>query len=120
MIYTMNGMVTQLNLRADQAGSYLGLASHFSGDGFSGMHFETRAVAPAAFAAWVAAAKSAGPVLDGRSYEALSRQSQGVAPFTYRAAAPGLFEQIATQRLPPGPGPQGDGSSPAAPSETAP
>jgi len=120
MIYTMNGMVTQLNLRADRPGSYLGLASHFSGDGFSGMRFETRAVAPAAFAAWVAAAKSTGPVLDGRGYEALSRQSQGVAPFTYRAVTPGLFEQIATQRLPPGPGPQGDGASPAAPSETAP
>jgi cytochrome o ubiquinol oxidase subunit II len=113
MIYTMNGMVTQLNLRADRPGSYLGLASHFSGDGFSGMHFQTRAVSPAAFAAWVAAAKSAGPVLDGPSYEALSRQSQDVAPFTYRAAAPGLFEQIATQQLPPGPGP-GGGGPPAA------
>jgi len=113
MIYTMNGMVTQLNLRADRPGSYPGLASHFSGDGFSGMHFQTRAVAPAAFAAWVSAAKSAGPLLDGPGYVALSRQSQDVAPFTYRAAAPGLFDQIATRRLPPGPGPQGSGASPA-------
>ena len=120
MIYTMNGMVTQLNLRADRPGSYLGLASQFSGDGFSGMHFQTRAVTPAAFAAWVAAAKSAGPVLDGPSYEALSRQSQDVAPFTYRAAAPGLFEQIATGRLPPGPGPQNSGPSPASASGRAP
>jgi cytochrome o ubiquinol oxidase subunit 2 len=114
MIYTMNGMVTQLWLQADRPGVYPGLASHFSGDGFSGMHFQTQAVTPAAFAAWVSAAKSAGPVLDGRAYAALSRQSQDVAPYTYRAAAPGLFEQIATQRLPPGPGPQGDGPSPAA------
>jgi len=105
MIYTMNGMVTQLNLQADRPGAYAGLASHFSGDGFSGMHFETRAVPPAAFAAWVAAAKSAGPVLDGPAYVALSRQSQDVAPFTYRAATPRLFEQIATLQLPPGPGP---------------
>jgi cytochrome o ubiquinol oxidase subunit 2 len=29
MIYTMNGMVTQLNLRADRPGAYLGLASQF-------------------------------------------------------------------------------------------
>ncbi len=112
MIYTMNGMVTQLNLQADQPGSYPGLASHFSGDGFSGMHFDTRAISPPAFAAWAAAARSAGPVLDASAYEALSRQSQNVAPFTYRAAAPGLFEQIATRQLPPGPGPQGEGPSP--------
>ena len=106
MIYTMNGMVTQLYLRADRPGSYAGLASHFSGDGFSGMHFQTVAVAPAAFSAWVSTVKSAGPVLDAPAYAALSRQSQDVAPFTYRATAPGIFEQIATQRLPPGPGPQ--------------
>src|SRR5271154_2145568 len=44
MIYTMNGMMTQLNLRADTPGTYLGLASHFSGDGFSNMHFDMQAV----------------------------------------------------------------------------
>ena len=105
MIYTMNGMVTQLNLRADHPGSYAGLASHFSGDGFSGMHFQTDAVSPAAFTAWVAGAKATGPTLDDPGYVALSHQSQDVAPYTYRAAAPGLFEQIASQQLPPGPGP---------------
>ena len=120
MIYTMNGMVTQLYLRADRPGSYSGLASHFSGDGFSGMHFQAQAVTPGAFATWVAAAKATGPVLDGPAYEALSRQSQDVAPFTYRAAVPALFEQITTQQLPPGPGPQGDGASPAAVSGKAP
>jgi cytochrome o ubiquinol oxidase subunit 2 len=114
MIYTMNGMVTQLHLQADRPGAYPGLASHFSGDGFSGMDFQTQAVTPAAFAAWVSAVRSAGPVLDGPGYVALSRQSQDVAPFTYRAAAPGLFDQIATQRLPPGPGPQNSGQ-PSAP-----
>ncbi|THD57509.1 ubiquinol oxidase subunit II [Phenylobacterium sp.] len=118
MIYTMNGMVTQLNLQADHPGSYPGLASQFSGDGFAGMHFETRAVAPAAFAAWAADAKSSGPVLDASAYVALSRQSQDVAPFTYRAAPQGLFEQIAMRELPPGPGPLGGGSSPK--SEKAP
>src|SRR3954471_24749176 len=34
MIYTMNGMVTRLNLRADNNGDYQGLSAHFSGDGF--------------------------------------------------------------------------------------
>ncbi len=35
MIYTMNGMTMQLNLRADAPGTFRGLSSHYSGDGFS-------------------------------------------------------------------------------------
>src|SRR6266850_772316 len=35
MIYTMNGMTTQLNLQADAPSTFRGQSSHFSGDGFS-------------------------------------------------------------------------------------
>jgi cytochrome o ubiquinol oxidase subunit 2 len=106
MIYTMNGMTTQLNLRADTAGTFRGLASHFSGDGFSDMHFEVQAVPAEQFTAWVAATRGTGPVLDAASYAALARQSVNTAPFTFSAADPGLFHDIVTQKLPPGPGPQ--------------
>ena len=51
MIYTMNGMTTQLNLRADAPGTFLGLSSHYSGDGFSDMHFDVQAVPAEQFAA---------------------------------------------------------------------
>ena len=44
MIYTMNGMATQLNLQADEPGTFRGLSSHFSGDGFSDMHFDVVAL----------------------------------------------------------------------------
>ncbi len=44
MIYTMNGMTTRLHLRADAAGVFHGLSSHFSGDGFSDMNFEVHAI----------------------------------------------------------------------------
>jgi cytochrome o ubiquinol oxidase subunit 2 len=101
-------MVTPLNLRADAPGRYFGEAAHFSGDGFSDMNFATDAVSPAAFAQWVAAARAEGPALDGAAYEQLAHQSARVAPFTYRAVAPGLFEAIVTQRLPPGPGPEAE------------
>jgi cytochrome o ubiquinol oxidase subunit 2 len=105
MIYTMNGMTTQLNLMADRTGVYHGLSSHFNGDGFSGMHFNLSAVEPAQFAAWVAKARGQGPVLDAATYRSLSRQSLDVAPYTFRAAEAGLFGDIVTQTLPPGPGP---------------
>ena len=53
MIYTMNGMRTQLNLRADEPGTFRGLSSHYSGNGFSDMHFDVQAVPAPQFAAWV-------------------------------------------------------------------
>jgi cytochrome o ubiquinol oxidase subunit II len=113
MIYTMNGMTTQLNLRADEPGTFLGLASHFSGDGFPGMHFDVQAVPAERFDAWIAAARGTGPTLDDESYAALARQSMNVRPFTFGAADPALFHQIVTQQLPPGPGPQSGRPNPS-------
>ncbi|CAN7281758.1 ubiquinol oxidase subunit II [Mesorhizobium caraganae] len=106
MIYTMNGMTTQLNLRADAPGTFRGLSSHYSGNGFSDMHFEVQAVSAQRFAAWIDATRGMGPSLDAKSYAALARQSVNTTPFTFRAVDPDLFQQIVTQQLPPVPGPQ--------------
>jgi cytochrome o ubiquinol oxidase subunit II len=108
MIYAMNGMTTQLNLQADAPGTFLGLSSHFSGDGFPGMHFEVHAVPADQFTAWIDSTRNSGPTLDRASYAVLARQSMNIIPFTYRETAPELFQQIATQVLPPGPGPRTD------------
>lgn len=105
MIYTMNGMVAQLNLQADEPGAYPGLAAHFSGDGFSDMHFAVQAVSPAEFSNWGAGTRTHGPVLDDASYRALLRQTRNVKPYTYGSVAPGLFTAILRQKLPPGDGP---------------
>jgi cytochrome o ubiquinol oxidase subunit II len=94
-IYTMSGMVTRLNLRADHSGTYRGMSANFSGEGFADMYFNVDAVAPDAFAQWVAATRSsASPVLDTQSYAALVKPSKAVAPFTYRSVANGLFAGI--------------------------
>jgi cytochrome o ubiquinol oxidase subunit II len=106
MIYTMNGMTTQLNLLANFPGTYRGLSSHFSGDGFPGMHFDVHAVPAEQFSTWIENTRASGPTLDAASYATLSKQSVDVSPFTYRATSPELFQQIASQALPPGPGPQ--------------
>ncbi len=105
MIYTMTGMADNLNLQADHPGRYWGQSSHYSGDGFSGMHFYVDAMPRAGFDNWVRKAKTAGPVLDEAGYRQLSKQSQDVVPFTYRAAAPNLFQEVVSEVLPPGPGP---------------
>jgi len=119
MIYTMNGMRTQLNLDADAPGIFRGQSSHFSGDGFSDMHFDVLAVPPDQFRAWVAAAHGHGPTLDAGSYATLSRQSMNVAPFIYGAADGSLFEDIVAQKLPPGLGPNRGRPNPGVSPRTA-
>jgi cytochrome o ubiquinol oxidase subunit II len=105
MIYTMNGMRTQLNLLADSPGNFPGLASHYSGDGFSTMHFGVEALPADRFSAWVNMTRSGGPTLTAQTYKSLTEQTLSVAPYTYRDVEPGLFKKIVTQVLPPGPGP---------------
>ena len=103
-IYTMSGMASQLYLQADQPGTFAGLSTHLSGDGFADMTFAVQAVPPDQFDAWVAATR-AGPRLDAGSYAELAKQSAKVRPFTYGAADPALFGQIVALTVPPGPGP---------------
>ena len=104
-IYTMAGMTTQLNLLASNTGTYPGLSAQFSGDGFSDMAFDLRAVTAEEFSAWTAATGASGPMLDEAGYRNLLKQSQNVKPYTYRSVQPGLFDAIVMQRLPPGEGP---------------
>src|ERR1700734_1264984 len=106
-IYSMYGMVTQLYLQADQPGIYPGLGAHFSGDGFSDMAFDLHAVTPEEFSAWAAAtsASASDALLDEAAYRKLLTQTQNLKPYTYRAVGHDLFEDIVSQRLPPGEGP---------------
>ena len=107
MIATMNGMVTQLHLKADQPGVYLGESAQFSGDGFAGMMFNVRAVPQEQFAQWIGMARQSGPALDRDTYLKLAQQSQNVRSYTYRTVEPKLFDAVVSQKLPPGPGPHG-------------
>lgn len=106
MIYTMNGMTTRLNLRADSPGTFGGLAAHFSGDGFSDMHFDVHVVSSEEFSKWAQDASRAGRSLDAHSYEQIAKPSMRNEPAIYRLADPDLFQSIATQKIPPSPGAQ--------------
>ena len=106
MIYTMNGMATQLNLIADKPGTFYGMSAHYSGDGFSDMNFQVHAVPAAQFADWVNTTRGAGPVLDGAAYAQLEKQSQHVAPYTFRDVDPAIFDKVVSLEIPPAAGPQ--------------
>ncbi len=109
MIYAMPGMVSQLHLQADAPTNTWGLSAQFSGDGFSDMQFDVTSLPTSDFKSWVAHTRS-GPVLDAEAYAVLLQQSHNVPPSTFGAIDPHLFHAVATQKIPPGPGPQPESS----------
>jgi cytochrome o ubiquinol oxidase subunit 2 len=105
MIYTMNGMVTRLGLRADEVGNYQGLSSHFSGDGFPDMLFDVHVVPQTEFSDWAAKTARSDQRLDAAGYAELLKQSVPKERTVFRLEDPELFQDIATQRIAPGAGP---------------
>jgi cytochrome o ubiquinol oxidase subunit 2 len=93
-IYTMSGMATRLHLQADHLGTYAGLSTMFSGEGFPDMRFKVVAVTDDEFAQWVDRTRETGSVLDKRAYADLVKPSKAVTPFTYRMVVPDLFSSI--------------------------
>src|SRR5690349_1431179 len=84
MIYTMNGMVTKLNLRADNEGKLQGLSAHFSGDGFPDMMFDVNVISQLAFPDWVREVAKSDSVLNEEAYTKLMQQSVEKGKPTYR------------------------------------
>jgi len=108
-IYTMNGMVTELNLQADRTGRYPGLSAQFSGDGFAGMSFDTEVTSGSSFDQFIEQARAAPAKLDDTTYKSLARPSEGDPVQLFSNVSDGLFENIASRRLPPGEGPTSTG-----------
>jgi cytochrome o ubiquinol oxidase subunit 2 len=115
ILYTMNGMVTRLHLRADEVGKLQGLSAHFSGDGFPSMLFDVHVVSQTDFADWATSTARNGRPLNADTYKGeLLKQSIPKDQPIYHLDDPELFQAIATQRIPPGPGPQLEGPKEAA------
>jgi cytochrome o ubiquinol oxidase subunit 2 len=119
MIYTMNGMTTRLNLQADKPGTFRGLSTQFSGDGFADMLFDVHVVPPERFSGWAQNAANAQQSLDRQSYQELAKPSIKHPQATYRLGDPDLFRAIATQEIPPAPGAQAGVKGAALPTEAA-
>ena len=105
MIYTMNRMRTQLFLAAHEPGTFRGLATQLSGDGFADMHFDVVAKTSPEFYDWLGQARASGEDLTSARYIELSKQSVLPEPITFKTVEDGLFGKILDQTLPPGPGP---------------
>ena len=106
LIYTMNGMTTRLELRADNVGTLGGLSGHFSGDGFPYMMFDVHVVPQNEFSDWASKTVKSDNALDAKSYDELVKQSVPKDKPVYRLADPELFGKISMQTIAPGPGPE--------------
>jgi cytochrome o ubiquinol oxidase subunit II len=98
-IYAMAGMDTQLNLIASEPGSYAGLSSNYSGEGFSDMHFTAIATSQQGFADWISKAKASTVNLDDQAYHALAQPSEKVPVSYYTSVKPGLFQGVINQYM---------------------
>jgi cytochrome o ubiquinol oxidase subunit II len=94
-IYTMAGMTTQLNLQADEPGTYQGISAQFSGPGFSDMRFRLVADSIESFASWVARVRKADGVLDSATFSELARPTTGGREMTYGSVADDPFDRVA-------------------------
>jgi cytochrome o ubiquinol oxidase subunit II len=100
-IYAMAGMQTQLHLLASEPGTYQGLSSNYSGDGFSGMTFKAIAVpSQQGFDAWLAKVKASRQTLGGADYARLAKASEDNPVAYYSQVQPNLFADIVARRMP--------------------
>lgn len=99
-IYAMAGMQTKLHLVADQPGTYRGLNSQFSGDGFSGMHFDAVATSQQGFDDWVKQVKESKDTLDTAGLKKLEIPTANVPVQYFASVKSGLFEDIIMKYMP--------------------
>ena len=94
MIYSMPGMQTELNAVINKPGVYHGLASHYSGSGFSGMTFKFHGLDDDQFAQWVAKAKDGGTALDRATYLKLALPSERDPVQYFASVEPDLYDRV--------------------------
>ncbi|RYF06351.1 MAG: ubiquinol oxidase subunit II [Comamonadaceae bacterium] len=94
MIYAMPGMQTELNAVINKQGVFHGLASHYSGAGFSGMTFKFHGLSEGDFAQWVQKAKGEGKPLDAKTYLALAKPSERNPVERFANVEEGLYDKV--------------------------
>ena len=93
-IYAMAGMKTELNIAADEPGTYRGENVQFNGDGFQRQSFPLIARPAADFGRWLAGARAQATTLDRTGYSKLAARSVLSGPEIFGSVAPGLFQSI--------------------------
>jgi cytochrome o ubiquinol oxidase subunit 2 len=96
-IYGMAGMVTQLNLQTDHAGTFRGLSAQFSGEGFSDMVFDLQSLAPDQYKTWLDQSRARNDMLDEAAYSDLMKDRTPRLVQTFGKIEQGLFDKVVKQ-----------------------
>lgn len=90
-IYAMKGMQTKLHLSANKPGTYRGLSTNISGEGFADMNFKVQAMSDSDFSEWVRTTKGTNSYLDTPAYDKLAKPGTLDEPILFSGFTPTLF-----------------------------
>lgn len=93
-IYAMNGMTTKMHFMADKVGTFNGVTTNISGEGYANMTFKVYAKNEADFEAWTQKALESKNVLSTETYKEISQDSKDTSEKTYLLQTPELFDQV--------------------------
>jgi cytochrome o ubiquinol oxidase subunit 2 len=93
-IYAMPGMQTRLHGVINEPGTYKGIAAHYSGHGFSGMHFATKGVSDAEFETWLADVRTSPDMLSRQRYLEVEKPTENVPVMHFAGVESGLYTAI--------------------------
>lgn len=99
-VYAMNGMQTKLHLMADTTGTYRGMTTNISGEGYADMTFDVESVSEKNFTDWVQSVKQKDLALSSDVYSKLAQPSRKDPPLFYSTVQPELFTDIMHKYMP--------------------
>ncbi|MEP7314311.1 MAG: ubiquinol oxidase subunit II [Pseudomonadota bacterium] len=102
MIYAMPGMQSQLHAVLSRQVESEGFSANYSGAGFSDMRFVLKGVDDAAFARWIAEARSSGKTLALPAYRELLVRSEKVPVMHFAGIDADLYRRILERCVEPG------------------
>ncbi len=94
MVYAMAGMSAKLHLMASEEGVYKGLSSNFSGDGFSGMKFDTKITSTEEYTKWVDEVRASPYRLSHDRYNELVKKTKNNPVELYASVTENLYDSI--------------------------
>lgn len=93
-IYAMNGMASELNLKALTIGEYTGYTTNINGEGYAKMTFKTKVLSKSDFDTWAVQAAKSESRMDMKQYESLAQPASVTDERTYTLANAKLFDLI--------------------------
>ena len=93
-IYAMTGMQSKLHLMANEAGTYRGLSTNYSGDGFANMVFWVHAGTEQQFNQWVKSVQKSPRKLTIATYNQVAKPTTDSSAKYFSAPAKNLFNKI--------------------------